>query len=215
MWSASMYEKGAACTACPAGYSCGDGLCVADDVQADLDVESDGQAAPEASQNGKTTILMEKRCGATLPPVIVSTTNKVNILFKTDGSETKKGWSVKWTAVTLNEGVISSPNFPETYPNNFTNTYTIQVDAGQVIRLEFEAFNIEFEKNACNYDSLTISETKPNEKARTLMAKHCGDILNSSVIISNTNNVNLMFKTDGSVTSTGWSVKWTAITPNA
>ena len=47
MVSASMYEQGAACSACPAGYSCDDGLCVADDVQADLDVESDGQAAPD------------------------------------------------------------------------------------------------------------------------------------------------------------------------
>ena len=184
------------------------------DVEIEDACNYDSLTITETSQNGKTTILMEKRCGATLPPVIVSTTNKVNMLFKTDGSETKKGWSLRWTAVTLNEGVISSPNFPGTYPNNFTNTYTIQVDAGQVIRLEFEAFNIEFEKNACNYDSLTISETKPNEKARTLMAKHCGDIL-PPVIISTTNKVDLMFKTDGSVTSTGWSVKWTAITPNA
>ena len=49
MISASMYEQGAACSACPAGYSCEDGLCVADEVQGDieLDVESDGVAVPD------------------------------------------------------------------------------------------------------------------------------------------------------------------------
>ena len=79
--------------------------------------------------------------------------------------------------------------------------------------MEFTDFDVEIE-DACNYDSLTISETKPNEKARTLMAKRCGDIL-PPVIVSTTNNVDLVFKTDGSVTKKGWSVKWTAITPNA
>merc|ERR1712226_160964 len=176
----------------------------------------------ETSENGETTILpvwpWEKGCGTSLPPVMVSTTNKVNILFKTDGSVTKKGWSIKWTAVTLDEGVISSPNFTGvhhtgTYPNDFTNTDTIEVGKGKVIRLEFEAFDVEDGPN-CEYDSLTITQTKPNGKTKTLMAKRCGDTL-PPVIVSTTNKVNLIFETDGSVVKTGWSVKWTAMTPNA
>ena len=176
----------------------------------------------ETSENGETTILpvwpWEKGCGTSLPPVMVSTTNKVNILFKTDGSVTKKGWSIKWTAVTLDEGVISSPNFTGvhhtgTYPNDFTNTDTIEVDKGKVIRLEFKAFDVEDGPN-CEYDSLTITQTKPNGKTKTLMAKRCGDTM-PSVVVSTTNKVNLIFETDPSVTKTGWYVEWTAMTPNA
>ena len=176
----------------------------------------------ETSENGETTILpvwpWEKGCGTSLPPVMVSTTNKVNILFKTDGSVTKKGWSIKWAAVTLDEGVISSPNFTGihhtgTYPNDFTNTDTIEVDKGKVIRLEFKAFDVEDGPN-CEYDSLTITQTKPNGKTKTLMAKRCGDTL-PPVVVSTTNKVNLLFETDSSVVKTGWSVKWTAMTPNA
>ena len=117
------------------------------------------------------------------------------------------------TATALAEGIVSSTNFHENYPNELSTTETMYDDAGLVLRLELTDFDIEYE-DSCNYNSLTISETKPNEKARTLMAKHCGDIL-PPVIISTTNKVDLMFKTDGSVTSTGWSVKRTAITPNA
>ena len=113
----------------------------------------------------------------------------------------------------LGQHVISSPNFPGNYPDDFDNTDTIEVDKGKVIRLEFEAFNVEFE-DTCNYDSLTVTQTKPNGKTKTLMEKRCGDTL-PPVIISKTNKVNLVFKTDGSVTNTGWSVKWTAMTPNA
>ena len=53
----------------------------------------------EISQNGRTTILIEKCCGDTLPPVIFSNTNKVNLYFETDLNVTKKGWFVKWTAM--------------------------------------------------------------------------------------------------------------------
>ena len=56
----------------------------------------------EISQNGRTTILIEKCCGDTLPPVIFSNTNKVNLYFETDLNVRKKGWFVKWTAMAAN-----------------------------------------------------------------------------------------------------------------
>ena len=57
--------------------------------------------------DGKT--LMDKSCGDSSisssssgyfqPPVIVTNTNTVEIFFHTDGSNTKSGWSLSWTAV--------------------------------------------------------------------------------------------------------------------
>ena len=46
------------------------------------------------------TTLVEKACGSSMPTNITSTSNSIEMLFKTDASSTKEGWSVSWSAVT-------------------------------------------------------------------------------------------------------------------
>ena len=68
--------------------------------------------------DGDGTTLMEKSCGSSsdgniliggqsigssLPAAILSTSNVVNLVFTTDGSDTRSGWSVSWIAVTPGE----------------------------------------------------------------------------------------------------------------
>ena len=68
--------------------------------------------------DGDGTTLMEKSCGtvsdgniliggqsigSSLPAAIISTSNVVNLVFTTDGSDTRSGWSVSWIAVTPGE----------------------------------------------------------------------------------------------------------------
>ena len=76
--------------------------------------------------DGDGTTLMEKSCGDDsldpsgagyfLPPIILSRSNRVEILFHTDRSKTGAGWSLSWSAVTpgLNLGAL------------LTNFYTFQ-----------------------------------------------------------------------------------------
>ena len=45
--------------------------------------------------DGDWTILMDKTCGTALPPMFMSKTNHVDLVFETDHSVTKSGWSVK------------------------------------------------------------------------------------------------------------------------
>ena len=55
-------------------------------------------------RDGDGTTLMEKRCGSSLPAnTILSTSNRVELYFKTDLSGTYSGWSVSWSAVTQGE----------------------------------------------------------------------------------------------------------------
>jgi len=49
-------------------------------------------------EDGDGTTLMEKRCGTTLPSKVFSKSNIVKLHFTTDGSTTKSGWRVNWTA---------------------------------------------------------------------------------------------------------------------
>ena len=64
--------------------------------------------------DGDGTTLMDKSCGDSspsssdyfLPPIFTSNTNAVKIFFRTDGRNTRPGWSLSWGAVT--PGVVTS-----------------------------------------------------------------------------------------------------------
>ena len=53
--------------------------------------------------DGDGTTLLGKACGSSLPANIKSTSNVIEMFFKTDASKTKEGWSAGWTAVTPGE----------------------------------------------------------------------------------------------------------------
>ena len=66
--------------------------------------------------DGNGTTLMDRSCGYSsydpshsyyfLPPSITTSTNRVEILFFTDGQETSTGWSLSWSAVTPGEKAL-------------------------------------------------------------------------------------------------------------
>ena len=118
------------------------------------------------------------------------------------------------------EGVVSSPNYPNDYPDNLEKTEMIQVEKGLVISLTFSEFDIEPE-STCDYDHLTITEGD----GTTLMEKSCGSSSEGNIVIggqssslpaaikSTTNIVSLVFSTDNQFARSGWRVKWSAVTP--
>ena len=114
--------------------------------------------------------------------------------------------------ILLPTGVVTSPNHPNNYTNNFAKTETIQVEQGLILLLQFTAFDIEFHESTfespCDYyDHLKITDGD----GTTLMEKSCGSSLPAD-ITSTSNIVKLVFITDGSNTRTGWSVRWRAVT---
>ena len=125
-------------------------------------------------------------------------------------------------------GIVTSPNYPENYPNNFRKTETIQVEQGLVLSLQFTAFIIEPHPR-CG-DLLKIADGD----GTILMEKSCGPFNDGSILIggqsiiydildnssslppnitSKSNIVKLMFSSNGFRTFPGWSVNWTAVTP--
>ena len=104
-------------------------------------------------------------------------------------------------------GVVTSPNYPGNYPNNLEKTETIQVEEGLIISLQFTAFDIEPD-STCHFDHLTITDGD----GTTLMEKSCGNPI-PAAIRSTSNIVKLVFITDVWGTMTGWSVRWSAVTP--
>merc|ERR1711962_1836641 len=111
-----------------------------------------------------------------------------------------------WSGLDQNRvcGEVTSPNFPDKYPNNLENkTNTIEVEKGSEITLNFTAFKVEWDSwdSSCPYDHLTIKDGDGS----TLMEKTCGQSLPEN-LVSKSNVVKLYFTTDESVTESGWSL---------
>ena len=134
-------------------------------------------------------------------------------------------------------GEVTSPNFPNYYPNNIEKTVQIKVEQGMIISLQFTAFYIEAEYEEYEYeeydyydyysnigcpDHLTITDGD----GTTLMEKSCGSASNGNIeiggqsigstlppnITSKSNIVKLHFST-GNGGNSGWKISWSAVTP--
>ena len=122
-------------------------------------------------------------------------------------------------------GFVTSPNYPNNYPDNLERIETIQVEQGLLVSLQFTAFEISYRSgfNICIDDHLSITDGD----GTTLMEKSCGSSSEGNVqiggqyissslpeaITSRSNVVNLRFNTDSSYTRSGWRVSWVALTP--
>merc|ERR1712106_891377 len=102
-----------------------------------------------------------------------------------------------------NKRRLQSPNFPNKYPNNHDETYNIEVQTGKTIEIIFETFELEAHSR-CSYDWLKIIDG-----STTLLEETCGSNVPSKMI-SQTNKVEIIFHTDGSVTKRGFKLQWKA-----
>ena len=71
--------------------------------------------------------------------------------------------------IILATGVVTSPNYPDNYPNNLDKTEMIRVKKGLVLSLKFTAFDI-VPHPTCDFDYLTVRDGD----GTLLMEKSCG-----------------------------------------
>ncbi|XP_074874282.1 mannan-binding lectin serine protease 2 [Carettochelys insculpta] len=108
------------------------------------------------------------------------------------------------TVFTKRSGEITSPNYPKPYPKLSICSYTIRVEDGFMIILEFvETFNVESHMEAvCPYDTLKIKTPKKE------YGPFCGQNVPPK-IETGSNAVDITFTTDISGDHTGWKIKYT------
>merc|ERR1711971_828752 len=125
------------------------------------------------------------------------------------------------TTTTVPKGVVSSPNFPNRPPSNLDKEYTIEVEQGLVLRLEFTEFYLDYgwgyiEKegkygyvcDGCSH--LTIIDGD----GTTFLEKFCGGRL-PVTILSKSNKVTLLFHTPEKVNvNDEWRFEWIAEKPS-
>ena len=85
-------------------------------------------------------------CGTDNPADFTSSGNKLYVKFKTDGSQTYKGFAARFNThspcggrLTGDSGEFQSPNYPY-YPNNAECIWEITVPEGKNVNLNFKGF---------------------------------------------------------------------------
>jgi len=142
--------------------------------------------------------------------VITSFTETVHVLFHTDTSTTLSGWRLEWSSSPASErelptsGHLTSPNYPQPgYPNNYDSLQRIRVPEGNTIWMRFSDFVCE-----PHFDRVTITD-KDGTRLGLFDGKYdSDDDWGTKEMVSNSDMVEVHFRTDGSSHRQGWRLNW-------
>ncbi|KAJ3611231.1 hypothetical protein NHX12_021247, partial [Muraenolepis orangiensis] len=170
----------------------------------------------EVYDNGtvETGSKVGRYCGRGVPPSITSTDNLLTVLFVSDHGFATEGFSSNYISInattdcgetfTSPAGSLSSPNYPNNYPNHRECAFKIVVEVNMQIMLNFTDFQLEGSAN-CIYDYVEIRdggyETSP------LIGKYCGN-QGPPVLVSHSNRLWVKFRSDLTGTHRGFSAHW-------
>ena len=105
-------------------------------------------------------------------------------------------------------GALTSPNYPEKYPNNATNTQTIRVPEGKRIRILFTLFEV----GSTSYGSISkVDYVTITDKDGTRLAHHDAYSYSHPMkneIVSNSNTVFVTFVASEFLNFDGWRLEW-------
>ncbi|XP_022089190.1 cubilin-like [Acanthaster planci] len=102
-------------------------------------------------------------------------------------------------------GTFTSPNYPGNYPVNTDCTTTIEVADGYRVKIEFQAFDVEWQ-DRCEWDWVQITDLGTQEATN-----YCGVYSSGLDHTSTTNMVSVLLHSDSWVPRPGYSAKFTAL----
>jgi cubilin len=140
----------------------------------------------------------EKMCGQDLPPKLTIKTSTASALFVSDGSVNNKGYKFCYKPLDSSIKCVTSPGYPNHYPDNSDTSELLSVAAGHKIEITFHHFDVEPEAT-CSYDYLQFIDAY----GQTVGKKLCGKSLPEKLTIS-TSLASAYFSSDVSETKTGY-----------
>ncbi|CAL4065145.1 unnamed protein product, partial [Meganyctiphanes norvegica] len=140
---------------------------------------------------------------------IISPTNQLYLIFRTDESEPQQGFLLFWSTVlgdnyTSTTGKVHSPGYPDTYPNEITSEWTITSLTGHKIRLEFQHFDTEHWNDYLEIRSGSGIDSPP-------IQRYYGRNMDISNFISPSSQLHLLFRTDHSHAYSGFEINWSPV----
>ncbi|CAL8311895.1 unnamed protein product [Merluccius merluccius] len=155
-------------------------------------------------------------CGVQVPAMLQTTQRSMYIRFKTDASISNLGFTAAYASamegcgatLTTPTGTITSPGHPTGYPHGAECTWFISVAPGNLIRLTFDSFNLEFNTN-CNFDYVEVYDNGTVQTG-TKVGRYCGRSVPPS-ITSTDSLLTVLFVSDASLSTEGFSGRYVSI----
>ncbi|XP_033125024.1 uncharacterized protein LOC117123275 [Anneissia japonica] len=149
---------------------------------------------------------VEASCVEMMEKVVMVVGREARIDFYTEDPDAN-GFLVSYSGVWLcdntftEEGKVTSPNYPENYPNGATCKTLIHAPEGMTIQLRMDDFSLEvdgFQIGVCdsNWDTLSIYDG--SNDTSELYGEYCGSLINGT-FVSSSNSMFLVFKSDSSI----------------
>ncbi|XP_070581493.1 tolloid-like protein 2 [Ptychodera flava] len=180
-----------------------------------------GGAVPCANSNERlifrdgledTSPVVEAYCFDSLPATVQSPGNELLLEYGEASSPVGgvTGFLARYyvsyssqTIITEGSGAVTSPNWPNVYPNERIYTWEFTGLEGQTVRLDFTDFFLEDDDDLCtnNWDVLSLYDG-PSELSQYI-GGYCGQ--NSpGVVRSSGNSLYMVFKSDASIAESGF-----------
>ncbi|XP_071569184.1 cubilin isoform X2 [Temnothorax nylanderi] len=164
------------------------------------------------------TGIEEKRlglfCNHTRPPPLITPSSEATVHFHSDSSKQDAGFQIHYSTIeglpgcggiyTSATGLISSPGHSTAYLPNMECEWKIQLPVGERIRASWLKFNIETSSN-CQFDFVEIYDG-PDTNSQ-LLGRYCGSDM-PPAIKSNSNKLVVLFKSDWSYESEGFTLSY-------
>uniref|UniRef100_A0A8C3I7Z9 Cubilin n=1 Tax=Chrysemys picta bellii TaxID=8478 RepID=A0A8C3I7Z9_CHRPI len=163
----------------------------------------------------ETSPVLGKYCGSTLPPVIISHSNRLWIKFVSDVYGTRTGFSAYWDGtttgcggtLTTSSGMFMSPNYPMPYYHNSECYWLLKSSRGSLFEIQFKQFHLEFHPK-CSSDYLAVYDG--NSSSAKMLGKFCGNQIPES-IRSTRDTLYVKLRTDGHFEGRGFLAEYKQI----
>ncbi|OCT85044.1 CUB domain-containing protein 2 [Xenopus laevis] len=158
-------------------------------------------------------------CGTTKPPDIKSSLNELLVVFKSDFNIGGRGFKAYYYSgecqdtFTSVKGNITSPRYPDLYPNNINCHWNIHLPAGFRIKIFFRDLDLEERSSltsGCDYDHLSVYDGEGEHSP--LLGRWCGREIPPS-LMSSKNKLLLVLSTDRDTASKGFLASYIGVVP--
>ena len=160
-------------------------------------------------------------CRRSQTQTLFSTGSMMKVVFKTDRSQVRRGFVIRVKAVcggyiTSPRGYLTSPNYPQNYPNNSNCQWVVRMRPATTLQFQFVYMDLPNSNTECSEDYLIMRNGErptspfflinpsqgPNQNGHI-----CGSTLPQTKNTSS-NSLYVSFKSDSSVTGQGFKLRY-------
>lgn len=107
------------------------------------------------------------------------------------------------------KGSLSSPNFPNPYPNLIIRKWNITVSSGKQIKLNFTSFHLASPRALCDTDFVQIQDG--GLSSSDVIVRLCGQLTPGKILYSSSRHLQIHFETDAGNSDTGFEAHYEAV----